>query len=315
MISIITPVYNGGKYIRDCIESVLDQDEVDVEHIIVDDGSTDSTPSIISEYKSVVLLSQRRHGANAARNKGLNIARGSYVKFLDSDDMLVRGALKKQYYYSLGVLGKKISYGYYESFRDNGLIEKKMRSSAVKLNNNVADLIMRNILISLPLYPLETLKAVGGFDERMHAKQEWALNIKLSSIGYSFEFDDTLIFRQRLHDASHRISNRKISPALELKNLEYAFEAVANSNEKIIFDAWALYLWREGGGLIKNGDHEGGRMFYKKAKEISPNGYKSFLNTKYKIVMAIVGEVAATRLWHYKEQLNSSLLIKKVNNI
>ncbi len=89
-ISVIIPVFNAEKYIRKCLDSILDQTCKDLEVICVDDGSTDRSLDILREYENadrrVKVLSQENAGAGAARNKGLEYASGEFLSFLDSDD-------------------------------------------------------------------------------------------------------------------------------------------------------------------------------------------------------------------------------------
>jgi glycosyltransferase involved in cell wall biosynthesis len=88
-VSVITPVYNGEKYLQQAIHSVLTQSFEDWEFVVVDDGSTDSTPVILSEYSDprLIVLSQVNSGEAAARNKGLDHAQGELIAFLDADDI------------------------------------------------------------------------------------------------------------------------------------------------------------------------------------------------------------------------------------
>ncbi|MCM1077580.1 MAG: glycosyltransferase [Bacteroides sp.] len=92
MVSIIIPAYNAGRYLRECLDSALAQSHRDVEVIVVDDGSTDLTPSILVEYRRrdprMRVLTQPNSGVSAARNAALRIARGEWITFLDSDDAL-----------------------------------------------------------------------------------------------------------------------------------------------------------------------------------------------------------------------------------
>ena len=89
-VSVIIPVYNVEKYLRECLDSVVNQTLKDIEIILVDDGSTDSSLSICNEYAKkdsrITVLQQDHKGAGAARNKGLEIAQGEYLSILDSDD-------------------------------------------------------------------------------------------------------------------------------------------------------------------------------------------------------------------------------------
>ena len=89
-ISIIIPVYNTEKYLHECLNSVVSQTIKDVEIICIDDGSTDNSYQILQEYAEkdsrFVILQQENKGAGAARNKGIEIAKGEFLVFLDADD-------------------------------------------------------------------------------------------------------------------------------------------------------------------------------------------------------------------------------------
>jgi glycosyltransferase involved in cell wall biosynthesis len=90
MISIITPVYNGDRFIENCIKNVISQNCQDVEHIIVDGGSTDRTIDIIKQYAEqyphIRWLSEKDKGQSDAMNKGITMAKGEIISFLNADD-------------------------------------------------------------------------------------------------------------------------------------------------------------------------------------------------------------------------------------
>ena len=91
-VSIIVPVYNRGKALRRCVHSILNQDYRDIEVILVDDGSKDSSFKIISEFARkddrVIAIHKENGGVSSTRNKALSVASGDYVQFLDADDWL-----------------------------------------------------------------------------------------------------------------------------------------------------------------------------------------------------------------------------------
>lgn len=99
MVSIVVPVYNVESYLRECLDSVLAQTFSDWECICVDDGATDDSPTILAEYAErdsrFRIIRQSNGGLSAARNTGMDAANGTYVYFLDSDDMLVPDALRR----------------------------------------------------------------------------------------------------------------------------------------------------------------------------------------------------------------------------
>ncbi len=89
-ISVIIPVYNASKYLRQCINSVLGQTLKNIEVICIDDGSIDNSLEILKEYQikdnRIIVCTQENSGAAVARNKGLDIAKGDYIAFMDPDD-------------------------------------------------------------------------------------------------------------------------------------------------------------------------------------------------------------------------------------
>lgn len=100
-MSVIVPVYNVAKYLRKCIDSVLHQEGISYEIIIVDDGSTDGSAIICDDYKeqhgNIQVIHKHNEGLGYARNSGLDVANGKYIFFLDSDDWIVDGALSALY--------------------------------------------------------------------------------------------------------------------------------------------------------------------------------------------------------------------------
>lgn len=91
-ISVIVPIYKSEKYLRRCVDSILNQTYTDLEVILVNDGSPDSCPQICEAYRRedsrVIVLNQKNAGVSAARNTGLDRASGEYITFVDSDDYI-----------------------------------------------------------------------------------------------------------------------------------------------------------------------------------------------------------------------------------
>lgn len=92
MISVIVPIYNVEKYLTKCLDSILASTYKDLEIILVDDGSTDNCSQICDEYlkkdRRIKVIHQQNGGLSDARNKGIDIARGDYISFIDSDDYI-----------------------------------------------------------------------------------------------------------------------------------------------------------------------------------------------------------------------------------
>ena len=92
LISIIVPVYNVEKYLKKCVDSLICQSYPNLEIILVDDGSPDSCPDICDsfekEYSNIRVIHKKNGGLSSARNAGIDIAKGEYIGFVDSDDMV-----------------------------------------------------------------------------------------------------------------------------------------------------------------------------------------------------------------------------------
>lgn len=98
-ISVIMPIYNTEQYLREAINSILNNDLSNIELILINDGSQDNSEAICleytSKYENIIYHKQENSGQGVARNVGLNIARGNYIYFMDSDDYIEEGALDK----------------------------------------------------------------------------------------------------------------------------------------------------------------------------------------------------------------------------
>jgi glycosyltransferase involved in cell wall biosynthesis len=92
--SIVTPSFNYGRYIEDCLNSVADQEGVKLEHLVMDAGSTDDTATIVQRYPHASFYQEPDAGMSDGINKGFRRARGTWVMWLNADDRLKPGALQ-----------------------------------------------------------------------------------------------------------------------------------------------------------------------------------------------------------------------------
>ena len=136
--SVIIPVYNVEKYIHRCLKSILSQNYDDLEIIVVDNGSTDSSGSVCdtyaNEYSNISVYHIENHGVGSARNFGLSKARGEFIYFVDSDDYLV-GNLFADFADKLVLDLDLAVFSYYNSFEED-LTEKQRTEKSLPFKGN-----------------------------------------------------------------------------------------------------------------------------------------------------------------------------------
>jgi glycosyltransferase involved in cell wall biosynthesis len=197
-ISVITPSFNQGIYIKDNIESVLYQDNPDYEHIIIDFGSTDNTLGILSQYKHIKWLSEKDNGPVDAIIKGINMAKGDIITWLNSDD-----------YYPPNIFNKII-----EQFRTNDIqilvgnlmLVKPDKEFIYQSNHkniyNLDYLIRYSAdIITQPstFFTKRVYMQSGGFDRSLKLVWDYDLFVKMFKLHKPF-FVDKVLAVQRLYD-------------------------------------------------------------------------------------------------------------------
>ena len=123
-VSVIMPVYNSEKYLKDSVESVLNSTMSEIELICVNDGSKDRSLAILRKYarrdSRVILVNQKNQGAAASRQKGIKLARGECIAFVDSDDLIDPVAYSLSYSYMKNYDADIVCFGW-RNFSDDGL--------------------------------------------------------------------------------------------------------------------------------------------------------------------------------------------------
>jgi len=129
-VSVIIPVYNVEKYLRQCLDSVVNQTLKDIEIICVNDGSTDNSLTILNEYaakdKRFIVISQENQGVSVARNNGLDKAVAEYVQFVDADDFIENDCIEKAYKKIVSTKTDIICFG-----------SQDLKNNKVKVNDNI----------------------------------------------------------------------------------------------------------------------------------------------------------------------------------
>jgi glycosyltransferase involved in cell wall biosynthesis len=219
-VSIIVPAYNVEKYIRECLESLVEQTYRNVEIIVVDDGSRDGTWAIISEFMKndsrIRGFRQDNKGVSAARNFALKKACGYYIQFVDADDYLARDAVEKL------VRAIEIHYADWVNFQyyrvdENGkpLDDYNFTNGVINLSDDESKLVfIRDILIEYlvgyeiwdKLYSAEIIKKANlKFDENCHMGEDLEFNICYSLFAKSVVcLEDRLYYYRVRSDSAMR---------------------------------------------------------------------------------------------------------------
>lgn len=179
LISVIIPTYNRGHLIKETLTSIKNQNHINWECIIIDDGSTDNTKKIVDEIienderfqyhlrpKAVI------RGANACRNYGFSLSKGAYVKWFDSDDLMLPNMLQKQLDKLKG--DDDVCFCECESFTMINNKRKKIKHFAIEYNNFTEDFILRKLLIQTGsgLWKRNFVKLIH-FDESITQSQDY----------------------------------------------------------------------------------------------------------------------------------------------
>lgn len=119
-VSVVVPIYNVEKYIKQCVDSIRNQTLEDIEIILVDDGSPDNCPQICDEYKKldnrIKVVHKKNGGLSSARNAGMRVATGEYIGFVDSDDYIEVDMYEKMYNTSKKYNVDFVMCDYYKSY-------------------------------------------------------------------------------------------------------------------------------------------------------------------------------------------------------
>lgn len=167
LVSIVTPVLNGSKYLESCIQSVLNQSYLYIEHVLVDGGSTDGTLDILSNYKAGYLgrirfTSEPDKGPEDAVNKGLKIAKGEIISFLGSDDMSEPDAIRKVVEFFRSNPEAYFVFGGCNVINESGEVNGKYKTK----DFNLKEVLNDHCYIPTPsvFFKREVVEKVGLFD-------------------------------------------------------------------------------------------------------------------------------------------------------
>lgn len=227
-ISVVIPVYNVEKYLKECVDSVLNQTYKNIEVILVDDGATDSCPQICDEYAKkdnrVKVVHKENGGLSDARNFGIDASTGDYIMFLDSDDYWnsdtaiehIVDIIEKEH---RDVVLFFFKY-FYENRQDNKMVEYNNSLNNITVSNagkaeQLTDIVKNNIYLSSSvtkaikrdLFLKNDLYFVKGI---LSEDIDWSARLMLHANSFSLLNESFYIYRQRSTSITHNIKKKNI---------------------------------------------------------------------------------------------------------
>lgn len=199
-ISIVMPVYNGQKYLRVAIDSILSQTLTDFEYIIIDDGSTDNTKKILSSYSDpriVVITHPKNLGIVKSLNEGLVRSKGIYIARMDADDISVPDRLEQQYRYMSENTDAVVCAGNIQSINENG--QAISGSWWTKESPLIEWSLIWGNVIPHPTVMLKKSALPKDMYRDYKYAEDYDLWLRMSGKGQIVRLDDVLVY-YRLHN-------------------------------------------------------------------------------------------------------------------
>lgn len=225
LVSIIIPTYNSAQWIEETIESALSQTYANIEIIIVDDGSTDGTKDIVfSKYiDKVQYVFQENCGVGSARNKGLCIAKGKYIQFLDADDLIALNKITLQTTLLEANPDFDVAYSDSSFFSDNGsriFTESPKGRQAKYITGDIWEHLLTGnfIVLHAALAKKDAIINVGLFDTEIGC-EDYDLWLRISSNGGKFIYSGgNLAFYRIVKGSRSSDGIKQLSATIEVVN-------------------------------------------------------------------------------------------------
>jgi len=212
-VSVVMPVFNGERYLKESIESILNQTFKDFEFIIVDDGSTNRTAEILKDYtkrdpRIKIITNEKNIGLTKSLNKAIKIVQGEYIARQDADDVSLPQRLEKQVEFLENNLEIKVLGTFNYGINQRGEILRK-NTLSVSFQEVKKNLIKRNPFIhSSVMIERETLNKVGLYNEKFRVAQDHELWFRILKIAKGENLPLFLV-KKRYHSEMISIDKNK----------------------------------------------------------------------------------------------------------
>lgn len=305
LVSIIIPCWNGANYVSDAIESALAQTYPKVEVIVIDDGSTDDTPAILqSFYGRIRWESTLNRGACAARNRGLELAKGEFIQFLDVDDLLHADKIAKQ----LEVATSHETDIVYCARETYGIDHPKQTwvDSPTNGDDDLAFALTKIITVACPLYRKKQLASITGFRTDLPCAQDYDLNLRLALQGFRFKKLDQTLVTVRRRTTSVSSDSIKVLRQMRLLwrelLLQLAEKGELNAARR---KAIAMCFASAGRVLVRNDLHSEAEELFQEAHRTDAEGVRAAYSAATWFLRELVGSDTTETLVRLKRRLTN----------
>ncbi|MBD2182999.1 glycosyltransferase family A protein [Aerosakkonema funiforme] len=204
LVSVIIPVYNCEKYLAEAIESVLAQTYQPLEIIVIDDGSTDGSAEVAKRFGTTVQYCfQANSGTAAARNRGIELAKGDFFAFLDADDLWIEDKLTNQMAAFTNNPNLDVVYGQVQQFISPDLGEN------LKAKLEDSPKLVPGHIPSALLIKRDSLFQVGLFETQWRLAEFASWQIRVTELGLQTMMLPNLVAKRRLHETNKGIKQRE----------------------------------------------------------------------------------------------------------
>ena len=272
-VSVCIPTYNRKDYLKETIDSILAQTYQDYEIVIVDDGSTDGTEEMVKKLDfPVTYYWQKNAGDAAARNKLIELAKGDYISFIDSDDLLMPDAIERMVRVMETEAEEVIVYGSYYRIDETGNIYGKCKRRLY--SGNITKHLFKVIFVHAcgSMFPKKILKEPMVFDTSLKVCSDYDLWLTLS-LDYRFIALDYPTFKRRRHlnNLSYPSFENCLTEFQVLKRFYYEKGGKEVIPEKTAMKVFSKEGRRIGHCAIKEGLHDQAIQFLSQSFRQHPN--------------------------------------------
>lgn len=201
IVSIVIPCYNQGQFLAEAIQSALDQDYPDKEIIVVNDGSTDNTQEAAAQFLPAIrYIEQENRGVSSARNAAIKLAKGTYIAFLDSDDVLLPGSITRRVAYLESHPETAFICSDSIYFNESGMagLRSKLLGRPKNSYNFRWETVDYTATLSTVMVRSVCFYKAGLFEESIKTAEDWLMWVRIS-LHFNMAYLEEPMIKYRLH--------------------------------------------------------------------------------------------------------------------